>query len=73
MEVVLVYYGYDCRGKFQATLTPQLGSAGVGFAVQFARAPKCIDCLIIITQVLSWRITSPRQCDPSAWAGETCW
>lgn len=60
-EDVLVYYGYDCRKESQTTPYPQLGSAGVRFAVSL----KCIACLVITTWILRWRDVCPRQCDSS--------
>lgn len=64
-EDVLVCNGYDCRKESQTTPYPQLGSAGVGFAVSL----KCIACLVLTTWILCWRDICPRQCDSSARAG----
>lgn len=64
-EDVLVYYRYEGRKESQTTPYPQLGSAGMGFAVSL----KCIACLVITTWVLCWRDVCPRQHDPSAQAG----
>lgn len=64
-EDVLVYYGHDCRKESQTTPYPQLGPAGVGYAVSL----KCSACLVITTRILCWRDVRPRQCDWNAQAG----